>query len=191
MTTAYSESSTERLPGRSWTVRLTGHSDRSAAVTCSTAACKMPARSKDVAALRAFAARHAHAHARAATIRPDASCHCRAQQCAAHPRTETHCSGGVVLIMRHDAGVGRVWSVEEVCASCAPLILNATVVARAERSVPAQVPPAPKVAVRARPSVPGGFSSAGAPTDPTRQAAPNSRRSGPRPPRRRRPAQGR
>ncbi|MFD7702798.1 hypothetical protein [Streptomyces caelestis] len=108
MTTTSSETSTERVPGRAWTVRITGHSDRTASVSCSTAACRMPARSKDLAALRAFAARHAAAHAKAATVRPHAWCHCGSQNCAAHPETTTHCAGAVLLILRHDATVGRV-----------------------------------------------------------------------------------
>ncbi|WP_176743543.1 hypothetical protein [Streptomyces agglomeratus] len=134
MTTAYSESSTERIPGRAWTIRLTGHADRSATVTCSTAACRMPPRSKDLAALRVFAAQHVAAHAKAATVRPNASCHCRAQRCATHEHTRVHCAGTVVLILRHDPTVGRVWTLEEVCESCAPLISNATILARAART---------------------------------------------------------
>ncbi|WP_351234264.1 hypothetical protein [Streptomyces sp. NPDC002133] len=168
MTTAYSEPTTERIPGRSWTVRLTGHSDRTATVACSTAACRMPARSKDIAAMRAFAARHAAAHAKAATIRPTASCHCRAQQCAAHPGARVYCTGAVVLIMRHDPTVARVWSVEEVCETCAPHIPHAKVLARAARTAR----PRPAAAAQEAPTVPeprsvvpGGFSSAGAPGD--------------------------
>ncbi|MEU8837479.1 hypothetical protein AB0C64_44835, partial [Streptomyces sp900116325] len=72
MTTAYSESSTERIPGRSWTVRLIGNTDRSATITCSTVGCRMPPRSKDLTALRTLAARHALAHAKAAAIRANA-----------------------------------------------------------------------------------------------------------------------
>ncbi|WP_351234433.1 hypothetical protein [Streptomyces sp. NPDC002133] len=169
MTTAYSESTTEgipeRVPGRSWTVRLTGHSDRTATVTCSTAACRMPARSKNLAAMRTFAAQHAAAHAKAATIRPNASCHCRAQQCAAHPDMRVHCAGVVVMILRHDPTVGRVWSVEEVCAACAPLISHATVVARATRPRPAAAERDPAQVPAPRSAVPGGFSSPGAPAD--------------------------
>ncbi|MEV6409504.1 hypothetical protein AB0M58_42460 [Streptomyces bobili] len=53
------------------------------------------------------------------------------QRCGAHPDFRTHCAGAVVMILRHDATVRRVWSVEEVCEACAPLIPNAT--ARAAR----------------------------------------------------------
>jgi hypothetical protein len=133
VTTVHTEPSTERIPGRAWTVRIVGHGRNSASVTCSTAACRMPARSEDLTALRAFAARHAAAHAKAATVRPNAWCHCGSQHCGAHPDTKTHCAGAVVMILRHDPVMRRVWSVEEVCETCAPLIPNATVLARAER----------------------------------------------------------
>lgn len=190
MSTAHSEPSTERVPGRAWTIRLTGQSDRTATITCSTAACRMPPRSKDIAGLRAFAAQHAAAHARAATVRPNAWCHCGSQRCAAHPDTKTHCAGAVLLILRHDASMGRVWSVEEVCAACAPLIPHVTVLARAARPTrtteqpalrtPASVPaPAGQV-------VPGGFSAPAASFSDGDTARP-VRRSGraPRPARRR------
>jgi hypothetical protein len=99
VTTAYSEAATaERTPGRSWTIRLTGHTDHTATVTCSTAGCKMPPRSRNLAALRTFAAQHAAAHAKTATVRPNAACHCRAQQCSMHPAAKaTLCAGAVVL----------------------------------------------------------------------------------------------
>ncbi|MEZ3182713.1 hypothetical protein KYY02_29860 [Streptomyces pimonensis] len=156
--TTCNETPTERVPGRAWTVRITGHSDRSATVSCSTPACRMPARSKDLAALRAFAARHAAAHAKAATVRPHAWCHCGSQGCAAHPETAAHCAGAVLLVLRHDPTVGRVWNVEEVCETCAPLLPNVTVLARATR--PRRPTAQPTTAVpAARPAVPGGFSS--------------------------------
>lgn len=157
-TTTSSRTFTERVAGRSWTVRLTGHADHSATVTCSTAACKMPPRSKDLASLRVFAARHAVAHARAATIRPNASCHCRAQQCAAHPDHRVHCAGSVVMILRHDPTVARVWSVCEVCESCAPLLPHVTVLARATASAPT-APQVPAARTTNEFMVPGGFSS--------------------------------
>ncbi|MDX2733465.1 hypothetical protein [Streptomyces sp. PA03-2a] len=192
MTTAY-ESTTERIPGRSWTVRLTGHADRSATVTCSIAACRMPARSKDLAALRTFAAGHAAAHAKAATIHPNTSCHCRAQTCAAHAQDRVYCTGTVVMILRHDPTVGQVWSIEEVCQACAPLIPHARVIARAARPRPAAAQtdaqnPAP--APVARTTVPAGFSSANSgPAD--RLEAPGRPRSTPRHPYHRRSGQGR
>jgi hypothetical protein len=125
----------------------------------------MPARSDDLAALRVFAARHAAAHAKAATVRPNAWCHCGSQHCGAHPDTNTHCAGAVLMILRHDPVMRRVWSVEEVCETCAPLIPNATVLARAERPrrTPDRAQAAQAVQAQAlaptRPVVAGGFSS--------------------------------
>ncbi|MEU2491071.1 hypothetical protein [Streptomyces sp. NPDC007883] len=193
VTTAYSETSTARVPGRSWTVRLMGHADHSATVSCSTAACRMPPRSKDLASLRAFAARHAAAHARAATVRPNASCHCRAEQCGAHQDTRVQCAGSVVMILRHDPTVGRVWSVAEVCASCAPLLPHATVIAaaaaRPRPAATAAAPSAPEVpAARTPSSVPGGFSSPGTAGPETDAGGRRPRRGGQRP--RRRTGQG-
>ncbi|MDI9884707.1 hypothetical protein QMZ92_09945 [Streptomyces sp. HNM0645] len=189
VTTAYSESSTARVPGRSWTVRLTGHADHSATVSCSTAACRMPRRSKDLASLRAFAARHAAAHARAATIRPNASCHCRAEQCGAHQDTRVQCAGSVVMILRHDPAVGRVWTAAEVCAGCAPLLPHATVVADAPRPRPtasAAAQSAPRLpTARTATAVPGGFSSPGTPGADNDAGAARRHRHGVRGPRRR------
>ncbi|MFJ3214123.1 hypothetical protein [Streptomyces flaveolus] len=178
MTTVHTETSTERIPGWAWTVRIVGHGRTSASVTCSTAACRMPARSDDLAALRAFAARHAAAHAKAATVRPNAWCHCGSQHCGAHPDT------------RHDPVMRRVWSVEEVCETCAPLIPNATVLARAERPRRTPERPTAQNPGPVRPVVAGGFSSPAALGDgdpaPGRRSRRTSQRSG-----RRRPGQGR
>jgi hypothetical protein len=123
----------------------------------------MPARSDDLAALRVFAARHAAAHAKAATVRPNAWCHCGSQHCGAHPDTKTHCAGAVLMILRHDPVMRRVWSVEEVCEACAPLIPNATVLARAERPRHTPDRPTTQAAAPARPVVAGGFSSPAVP----------------------------
>ncbi|MFJ5933958.1 hypothetical protein [Streptomyces sp. NPDC093071] len=165
MTTTPLEPSTARVPGRAWTVRLTGHSDRAVSVTC-TSPCTMPARSRDLASLRAFAAQHAAAHAKAATVRPNAACHCRAERCEAHPGDKTLCAGEVVLILRHDPIVGQVWIVEEVCATCAPHIPHARILARA--AAPARratAKPATqgqdRAQVLARPGASSLFSSAG------------------------------
>ncbi|MEU2777611.1 hypothetical protein ABZ646_33155 [Streptomyces sp. NPDC007162] len=194
MTTAYSESPTERVPGRVWTVRLTGHADRTATVTCSTAACRMPPRSKDLAALRAFAAGHAAAHARAATVRPNARCHCGAQQCEAHPDTRTQCAGGVALVLQHDPAVGRVWTLEEICEACARVLPHISVLARAQRPSrttagrPAEQQPPPAAP---RPGIPGGFSSlAAGPSDDGPRPARRPRRA-PRPSRGRPRGEGR
>ncbi|MDQ0815026.1 hypothetical protein QFZ63_006740 [Streptomyces sp. B3I7] len=143
MALAHSEVPAARRPGRIWTVRVTGHSDRSASVVCS-AACRMPSRSRDVAALRRFAEAHAAAHAKAATVRGDASCQCRVQQCSAHPGTRVLCGGTVLLVLRHNPAVGRVWTLAEVCERCAPLMTHARVVARATPRPPAPPHPAPE-----------------------------------------------
>ncbi|MFI9771900.1 hypothetical protein ACIHJG_34300 [Streptomyces sp. NPDC052415] len=191
MTTAYSESTTERIPGRSWTVRITGHGSRAASVTCSTAACRMPPRSEDLAALRTFAAAHAAAHAKVATVNPHAYCHCGSQRCGAHPHAKTTCAGAVVMILRHDPIVRRVWSLEEVCATCAPLIPNATIIARAaqpNRTTKRPATPAAQVPAPARPGIAGGFSSAPAEGDPAPARRPHR---APQRPRRRSPGQGR
>ncbi|MEU6067615.1 hypothetical protein ABZ864_24860 [Streptomyces sp. NPDC047082] len=115
----------------------------------------MPIRSRDLAALLAFAARHAAAHAKAAPVRANAFCHCGAQQRSAHPGM-VHCADAVGLILRHDPSVGQLWSVEEVCRACAPLIPNATVVARAARPSRTAQPPTPRIPAPVRPGVPGG-----------------------------------
>lgn len=127
----------------------------------------MPARSRDVAALRRFAEAHAAAHARAATVRPDAACGCRQHKCAAHEGTRVSCAGAVVLVLRHDPAVGQVWTLSEVCSACAPLMSHARVVARAAPrarqggDAPPPTEPArqaPAVPAESR-AVPGGFSA--------------------------------
>ncbi|MEU1518648.1 hypothetical protein ABZ490_42015 [Streptomyces sp. NPDC005811] len=188
MTTASTDSSAERVPGRAWTVRLTGHGDRSATLTCSTTACRMPQRSKDLASLRSFAAQHAAAHAKAATVRPNARCHCGSTECAPH-ESRVRCAGTVVMILRHDVTVGQVWSVEEVCTMCAPLIPHATVVARAARPHHQTEQATGPVPAPARPVVPGGFSSPTAGPEDRPAPARRSHRPGQGP--RRRPNQGR
>ncbi|MFE8941130.1 hypothetical protein ACFYNX_27110 [Streptomyces sp. NPDC007872] len=168
MTTTPLEPSTARVPGRAWTVRLTGHSDRTVSVTC-TSPCTMPARSRDLPSLRAFAARHAAAHAKAATVRPNAACHCRAERCEAHPADKTLCAGEVVMILRHDPVVGQVWIVEEVCAMCAPHIPHARILARAaaptrratSKPTTQSQGQGSRAQVLPRPGVPSLFSSAG------------------------------
>ncbi|MBN0042594.1 hypothetical protein JS756_00400 [Streptomyces actuosus] len=128
----------------------------------------MPARSRDIAALRRFAVAHAAAHAKAAAVRADASCWCRQQRCAAHEGTRVGCAGPVVLLLRHDPAVGQVWTLCEVCTSCAPLISHARVVGRAAPAERTRVPDQPGPRPAAVPSgsvagpallVPGGFSA--------------------------------
>ncbi|MFI2433502.1 hypothetical protein [Streptomyces sp. NPDC018693] len=138
----------------------------------------MPARSRDIAALRRFAEAHATAHARAATVRPDAACGCRLHKCSAHEGTRVSCAGAVVLVLRHDPAVGQVWTLTEVCSACAPLMSHARVVARAtprarqSPDAPADGRPSGAPAHDSRPpgaphtapgpearAVPGGFSA--------------------------------
>ncbi|MEU7015807.1 hypothetical protein [Streptomyces sp. NPDC046385] len=128
----------------------------------------MPARSKDVAALRAFAREHARAHARLAAPRPNAACACGASGCRHHTARAT-CTGTTLLVLIHNPIVAEVWTLAEICQACAPHITHATVLAGG-RTVAAQ--PGPAAATRTAPDVPGapagpppvavGFSSPGA-----------------------------
>lgn len=123
----------------------------------------MPARSRDIAALRRFAEAHAAAHVRAATVRPDAACGCRRQQCAAHEGTRVECAGPVVLTLRHDPAVGQVWTLAEVCSACAARMTHTRLVGRpAPRTRPPReetvVPLVTPSAANTR-SVPAGFSA--------------------------------
>jgi hypothetical protein len=172
---------TGRSPGRSWTIRLTGHPDRTATLTCSGPACRMPSRSRDLPELRRFAALHAASHAKAAQPRPYATCQCRAQQCSAHEHVKTHCGGPTVLVLRHDPAVGRVWTLSDVCSACARLMPHARIVARPQ--APAPAPPVPvareghAAPVPARPAIAGGFSApAGAEGDGPSDRPPAARR---------------
>ncbi|MFF4585414.1 hypothetical protein [Streptomyces sp. NPDC001388] len=153
MALTYPDAPSARRPGRCWTIRVVGHRDRTASVTCSSA-CAMPPRSRDIAALRRFAEAHVAAHARAAAVHHDAACWCRRQRCALHEGTRVNCAGSVVLVLRHDPAVGQVWTLTEVCSACAPLMPHARVMSRA---VPP--PPPPRDAERepqgGRPSPPG------------------------------------
>ncbi|MFJ5220515.1 hypothetical protein ACIP98_38270 [Streptomyces sp. NPDC088354] len=141
--------------------------------------------------MRRFAAQHAAAHAKAATVRPNAACSCRARQCTAHGDTKVLCAGSVVLIVQHDPWIGQVWTVSEVCQACSPLVPNAIVVATAVRARPAatSTPPAATVPAQAQAQaqahaqagsvVPGGFSAV--PTFSAQPAEPGTPRRGPRP----------
>lgn len=151
-------------------MRLTGHTDRTATVSCSTGACTMPPRSRDVASLRRFAALHAASHAKAARVRERASCQCWAQSCAAHEGMRTQCAGGTVLVLRHDPAVGRVWHLAEVCSACAKLMTHTRVVglpaptvlpatAPAQRTQHGERAGQPVTAAAAPAAVAAGFSS--------------------------------
>ncbi|MFJ9813108.1 hypothetical protein ACIRTB_33310 [Streptomyces sp. NPDC101158] len=90
----------------------------------------MPARSRDVQALRVFASEHARAHARLATLRPNAACACGASGCRHHTARAT-CTGRTLLVLIHNPVLAEVWTLAEICQACAPLISHATVVAGA------------------------------------------------------------
>lgn len=164
-----------RVPGRTWTVRLTGHPDHTVSVTCSSAGCRMPARSKDAAGLRRFAADHAKAHARLATVRPHTDCTCGGAQCALH-EARVQCAGTTLLVLVHNPAVGQVWTLAEVCQACARQIPHTTILATGRPAVPAPAAPGAARPVQ-RAVVPGGFSSPEAAPEPS----PGRRR----PPRRR------
>lgn len=149
----YPDAPSARRPGRCWTIRVVGHRDRSASVTCSSA-CVMPPRSRDIAALRRFAEAHAAAHARAAAVHHDASCWCRRQRCALHEDTRVACAGTVVLVLRHDPAVGQVWTLSEVCAACAASLPHARVLSRA-------APPRPRVPATGAGTDPGAGTGTG------------------------------
>ncbi|MFF7813104.1 hypothetical protein ACFZCF_14495 [Streptomyces sp. NPDC007945] len=167
------------MPGRTWTIRLTGHHDHSARVSCTTAGCRMPDRSKDIRALRAFAAEHVRAHARLATPRPNAACACGGAGCR-HHQARALCSGRTLLVLIHNPAVGEVWTLAEICEACAPLITHARIVARAANPAetpgpervpePRSAPAAPAVA--GGPGVPVLFSSPEAAGGPGDGAAP-------------------
>ncbi|GGY70170.1 hypothetical protein GCM10010363_59120 [Streptomyces omiyaensis] len=117
----------------------------------------MPDRSKDVRALRAFAAEHVRAHARLATPRPHASCACGGAGCR-HHQARALCSGRTLLVLIHNPAVGEVWTLAEICEACAPLITHARVVARAPSPAETRGPervPEPRTAARTAPAAPG------------------------------------
>lgn len=131
----------------------------------------MPARSKDVAALRAFAGEHARAHARLAAPRPNAACACGASDCRHHAARAT-CTGTTLLVLIHNPAIAEVWTLAEICQACAPLITHAIVLAGG-RTVAAQPGPGARTGTGATgatgtaapagpPPVAVGFSSPGA-----------------------------
>ncbi|WP_326782765.1 hypothetical protein [Streptomyces sp. NBC_00151] len=151
----------------------------------------MPARSRDLAGLRRFAEAHVGAHARAATVRPDAACACWQAQCASHEGTRIYCAGTVLLVLRHDPAIGQVWTLMEVCAACAPVMTHTHVLGKAV-PVPrtrtlAATPAAPPAAATDATGAPagvravaGGFSAPSGPgfNSSDAPAAPSRSRSG-------------
>ncbi|MFE7515755.1 hypothetical protein ACFU8I_31685 [Streptomyces sp. NPDC057540] len=153
------------MPGRTWTVRLTGHPDHTVSVTCSTAACRMPPRTKDAASMRRFAAEHIKAHGRLAGARPNAACSCGSAHCTLH-ENPVHCSGSSLLVLVHNPAVGQVWTLAEVCQTCARSIAHITTLATSKPTLPAPAVPAVEQPTQ-RAAVPGGFSSPEAAPDPS------------------------
>ncbi|MEU6313616.1 hypothetical protein, partial [Streptomyces sp. NPDC047014] len=134
-------------------------------VTCSTAACRMPPRSKDTTAMRRFAADHVRAHARLAGVRPGADCTCGGAQCALH-EARALCGGSTLLVLVHNPAVGQVWTLAEVCQACARQIPHTTVLATGSPAVPAPAAPAGGLPAAPRAAIPGGFSSPEAAPEP-------------------------
>lgn len=127
----------------------------------------MPARSKDLASLRTFAAEHVRAHARLATARPNAACACGASDCR-HHTARTTCTGRTLLVLIHNPAIAEVWTLAEICQACAPLISHATVLAGAggastgrdslaarAAAASAAAPAGPAPAVSPAPAAPG------------------------------------
>ncbi|MEV7442814.1 hypothetical protein AB0O22_16930 [Streptomyces sp. NPDC091204] len=115
--------------------------------------------------MRRFAAEHIKAHGRLAGARPNAACSCGSAHCALH-ESRIHCSGSSLLVLVHKPAVGQVWTLAEVCQTCARSIPHITILATAKPAVP--TPAAPSVEQRAPlTAVPGGFSSPEAAPDPS------------------------
>lgn len=128
----------ERVAGRVWTVRLDPHGRPSAGtvrLSCSRPACADQRFPGGAAAGRKAAIEHINlhlAHIRAGGgPRGEASCACRAADCAWHtpdpeagPRGGRHaaasarCGGPVALTVYADRA-GRLWRIAEMCARCA------------------------------------------------------------------------
>ncbi|MEU6351612.1 hypothetical protein ABZ896_20090 [Streptomyces sp. NPDC047072] len=129
----------ERVAGRVWTVRLDPYGRPSAGevrLSCSRPACAPHRISGGTGAGRKAAVEHINMHlARVGQDggpRGDATCACRAADCAWHtadpdagrrggPRpaaVPARCGGAMVLAMYADR-VGRLWRIAEMCARCA------------------------------------------------------------------------
>ncbi len=173
----------ERVAGRSWTVRLdaVGRDVAAVKVDCSRPACA-PRQLPSAAEGRAYANAHLTAHLRAAGgPRARAACACRAEGCQAHAGTGRNapapqCGGAVVLAVTVDP-MGRWWRAWECCARCAAAHPTARVVASAQEQVQPQGPGRQRTQGQggAQAAAPGGavatvggvgaplFSAAGAP----------------------------
>ncbi|MFG3343699.1 hypothetical protein ACGF1Z_01395 [Streptomyces sp. NPDC048018] len=127
----------------------------------------MPARSRDLQALRVFASEHARAHARLATLRPNAACACGATGCRHHTARAT-CTGRTLLVLIHNPLLAEVWTLAEICQACAPLISHATVLAGAgpaggHESLAARAAAAAAAAANGGTAATGGTGAPGAP----------------------------
>ncbi|MFF0142349.1 hypothetical protein ACFYRN_38655 [Streptomyces sp. NPDC005227] len=128
--------------------------------------------------MRRFAEAHVGAHARAATVHPNAACACWQARCASHEGTRVYCMGSVLLVLRHDPAVAQVWTLMEVCAACAPEMTHTRVLGRAlprTRTPDAPAEPATSAPTAVAPVAGGfsapsgpGFNSADAPVAPSR-----------------------
>ncbi|MFE5681575.1 hypothetical protein ACFQ7B_38975 [Streptomyces erythrochromogenes] len=107
--------------------------------------------------MRRFAADHIKAHARLAAARLRTGCACGSMRCALH-QGHVQCSGTKLLILVHDPAVGQVWTLAEVCQTCARQIPHTTVLATGRPTLPAPTAPVTAQPVQ-RAAVPGGFSS--------------------------------
>ncbi|MFD9053004.1 hypothetical protein [Streptomyces zaomyceticus] len=128
--------------------------------------------------MRRFAAEHARAHGRLAAVRPNAACSCGGAQCGLH-ESRVHCAGPSLLVLVHNPAVAQVWTLAEVCQTCAQNIPHITILATGKPALPTPAAPAVKQPMQ-RAAVPGGFSSPEAAPDPSpgRRRPHRQRRSG-------------
>jgi hypothetical protein len=144
----------ERVAGRVWTVRLDPYGRPSAGevrLSCSRPACAPHRIAGGAGAGRKAAVEHVNIHL--ARIggdggpRGDASCACRAADCAWHTAdpdagrrggarpTAARCGGAMVLAMYADR-VGRLWRIAEMCARCAAATPGCRVLDTARSTAP-------------------------------------------------------
>ncbi|MEU8762695.1 hypothetical protein [Streptomyces sp. NPDC048659] len=144
----------ERVPGRSWTVRLdaSGRGGTAVRISCSRPACAEQ-RHPSAAAGRAAAVAHIRDHLRADPApRAGVYCACREEGCQSHiadsgrGRAEPwRCGGPVVLAVITDRQ-GRLWQVRECCSRCAAATPGAKTAATSQK---------PQTPDRATPAAPG------------------------------------
>jgi hypothetical protein len=144
----------ERVAGRVWTVRLDPYGRPSAGevrLSCSRPACAPLRISGGAGAGRKAAIGHINIHlahiGEDGGPRGDATCACRAADCAWHTAdpdaggrggarpTAARCGGAKVLAMYADR-VGRLWRIAEMCARCAAATPGCRVLDTARSSAP-------------------------------------------------------